>query len=447
MIKMSLNKIASLMDCNSTEQIVIEGVAVDSRNVQPKNLFFALEGENTDGHNFIKQAVDKGAAAAVVRHDYSGLDHGLPLIRVNSGLESLQKLTQNFLKEKKLPIVAITGSVGKTTTKDFTAQLLKQHYSVAFTQGNSNSQIGLPLTVLNQLKEDDDCLVLEMGMTHPGQIAGLTAIAPPKIALITSVALVHACNFSSLEEIAEAKGEIFSHSKTEWGIFPEDLPFAEKIKHIGTCRKQTFSVASKGADFFMEELPDCHLRIHALKEIADLANFLIPGKHNRHNLLAAVSVAKLMGLSWEEIREAVGKMKLPEKRLQFEEHRGIVFINDTYNASVLSVKAALESMPESPAGKKIAVLGDMLELGKFSRKCHEEIGIAAVQSVDLLFCLGTESLATVEAWKQFKEGAYWFSERGKLVDALKNISRPGDVVLVKGSRGMQMGKVIEDFCL
>lgn len=447
MIKISINRLADLIGSLSQEQSIIEGVAVDSRLVEPGNAFFALEGENTDGHLFIGDAVQKGASVIIAKQTYAGCDFGVPLIRVESVLDALQQFTKKILEEKKVQIIAVTGSVGKTTTKDFIAQLLRQRYSVLSTEGNSNSQIGLPLTILNQMEGNESWLVLEMGMTLPGQIAKLVSIAPPKIALITSVALVHAVNFSSLREIAHAKGEIFRHSKTEWGICPYDLPFADELRKLGTCRKRSYSVAFKGADDFLEERANGHLRIRTMGGIFHIENFSIPGKHNRHNYLAAVVAARLTGLEWDEIQEGTKRIKLPERRLQFQEHHGILFINDSYNASPVSVKAALESLPPSPGGRRIAVLGDMLELGNFSESCHRDIGKAAAEFADLLFCLGAESRFAFEAWKQSKDGAYWFSQQKDLVEALRTCLRQGDVVLVKGSRGMQMWKVIEDLVM
>lgn len=441
---MSLSRMAALIGCRSDDPVYFEGAAVDSRLVQPKNVFFALDGENTDGHKFIGEAISKGAVAAVVRCTYNGPGYGAALIRVESPFESLQKFAKKYLEEQKVNVVAITGSVGKTTTKDFLTQIISRRYCISSTIGNANSQIGLPLTILNQVDGQEEWLVLEMGMTLPGHISSLVKIAPPKIALITSAALVHAGNFSSLQEIAHAKGEIFCHPKTEWGIYPSELPYADEINQLGTCRKVSFSVAFKGADYYLESKGERALLLHQHGQAIELGQFSIPGKHNQHNFLAAVSAARMIGMEWEEIKAAMHHLCLPEKRLQFHRYQGIVFVNDSYNASVVSVKAALDSLPEPVKGRQIAVLGDMLELGKFSEECHREIGEAAAKSVDLLFCIGPESRASVEAWKQSKVGAYWFSKKEELIDALRAHLQPGDVVLIKGSRGMQMWTIFEE---
>lgn len=446
MIKIHLSRLAKIIGSALENPLAVEGVAVDSRLVLPGNVFFALEGDRADGHEFIGEAAKKGASAAVVCHRYAGSDFGIPLLRVESGLNALQQLAQKFLEERHIRILAITGSVGKTTTKDFISHILKQRYRITATLGNANSQVGLPLTVLNQIKGDEEWLVLEMGMSCPGQIANLVNIAPPHIAVITSIGLVHAVNFSSLEEIARAKGEIFSHPTTEWGVFPAELPFADAIRQFGTCRKVIFSLLSKHADFVLEASGKDSLQIQNKGHIFEMGELSVPGKHNQQNFLCAAAAARLAGVEWEDIREAMKDMQLPERRLQFTEHAGVVYINDSYNASVLSVKAALDSLPNPAGGRRIAVLGDMLELGKFSEDCHYEVGLAAQQSADALFCLGAEMRAAVEAWRFTREGAFSFSERADLVNALREYIKPKDVVLIKGSRGMQMWKVIEDLC-
>lgn len=448
-----ISQLADLMKCPlaNAEQskllkLPLAGVSVDSRLIEPKQVFFALKGARVDGHASLAEAASKGAIAAVVNQNYSGEDFGLPLLRVEDGLQALQKLAQTILAQRSSKIVAITGSVGKTTTKDFTTALLRQKYCVASSPGNSNSKIGLPLAILNHTTGKEDFLVLEMGMTFPGEISDLIQIAPPHIAVITSVALVHAENFSSLEEIAFAKGEILGHPKTALGIIAREIEAYDLIKTIGSCRKLSFSTASRQADYYLEgTAKQFKVRCFGEDNIS-LPSLALAGKHNRHNLLAAVAVARSLQISWEEITQAIPLLALPERRLQTVEKSGIVFINDSYNASSVSVKAALAALPRPKAGgKRIAVIGEMLELGKFSERCHRDVGETALQKVDHLLCLGKECSPMQEIWKQSDKEASLFNTLSELIVALKKLVGAGDVVLLKGSRSKELWKVLDGF--
>lgn len=449
----TLAQLAQLMKCppandqkSKQAKLPIAGVSVDSRLITSNQVFFALKGARVDGHASLAEAASKGAAAAVVNQSYDGNDFGLPLLRVEDGLQALQNLAKSILSQRKSKIVAVTGSVGKTTTKDFITALLQKKYCVGSSPGNSNSKIGLPLAILNHTTGKEDFLVLEMGMTSAGEISDLIQIAPPHIAVITSVALVHACNFSSLEEIALAKGEILAHPKTTLGIIAREIEAYEAIKSIGTCRKLSFSTSSRQADYCLEGTAK-QFKVRCFGEDnLSLPCLPVPGKHNRHNFLAAVAVARSLHISWDEIAQAIPLLTLPERRLQTVEKNGIIFINDSYNASPVAVKAALAALPRPKlGGKRIAVIGAMLELGKFSERCHRDIAEAALQKVEHLLCLGEECLPMQEIWKKADKEANLFKTLPELMEALKTIVRPGDVVLLKGSRSKELWKVLDGF--
>lgn len=445
MRRYTFKELAHLLGSEVVGNVLINGFSIDSRSIRPGELFFALSGQQVEGHAFLAEVASKGALAAVVANSYQGDDYGLLLIHVDDVLEALQHLAQKILaRDEKKTVVGITGSVGKTTTKEFTSTLLKQKFRVNATPGNSNSQIGLPLAILNQLTEEDEVLVLEMGMTHPGNIRRLVQIAPPDIAVVTSVALVHACNFEHLGEISLAKGEILSHSATRLGILHREIEDFNNVCNIGSCRKLSFSVSFSDADYYLRKNEGKMIVSEYGKEIVlDIPN--IPGEHNLQNFLAATAVARNMGLSWGEIQLGMFNLQLPERRLQRIEKDGVVFINDSYNASLLSMKAALKSLPDpKPGGKKIAVMGEMLELGKFSVLCHREVGECALEVVDRVFCLGKECEPIWELWQRNKRPVAWFQERLELVAALRCELKPGDVVLLKGSRAKQLWKVIEE---
>lgn len=420
------------------------GVCVDSRLAKEREIFFALPGEKIDGHQFLEDASAKGVKAAVVSKNYSGKDYGLKLFFVHDVLECLQNLAKSFLKRKNVPVIGVTGSVGKTTTKDFIATLLEKRYKVAKSPGNSNSQIGLPLAILNHLSGDEDFLVLEMGMTHAGQIAELVQIAPPTVAVVTMVDLVHAGNFASLEEITEAKAEIFSHPKTSLGIFSNDILHKKILESKGSCKKKTFST-KQDADFTLFSKGSYSLLSYNENKIR-IKDFPFLGEHNKGNFLAAAQVAHHLGIPWQEILEQIAQLKLPERRLQILEKKGVKFINDSYNACEISVKAALQSLPlPHSGGRKIAVIGEMLELGAFSEKCHREVGKHALHYVDKIYCLGNECRYIVEEWELAGRPAYFFNNLQPLVEALRNDLKMYDVVLLKGSRSKGLWNIVDGF--
>lgn len=413
----------------------------DSRQIQPGSIFFALKGEKVDGHYFLWQAAEKGACGAVVQEGFQGPAFGLPLIRVPDVLEALQLCAKEWLKACQVRVVAVTGSVGKTSTKEFVAALLKRKYRVALSPGNSNSQVGLPLAILNHLKATDQILVQEMGMTEAGQISRLIEIAPPEAAILTMVALVHACNFESLSDIALAKAEIFGSEQTKLGIVLRDLEDFGAVCRVGNCPKISFSVKEPGADYFLDktELYEKGKWALSIKELP------VPGEHNRQNLLAAIAAARYFSLTWAEIAEGITQLTLPERRLQFVEKKGLRFLNDSYNASAVSMKASFKSLPKPPAGgKTVAVLGEMLELGKFSESCHREVGEAALNVVDSMICFGRACGPIVACFEEARKPVQWTCDRAEMMKIIRDTVKEGDVVLLKGSRANELWKVIED---
>jgi len=420
------------------------GVCVDTRLLEKGNLFFALPGAQVDGHSYLEEAAKKGASGAVVKEDYHGPNFGMPLIRVKGVLEALQSLAKHVKKGSQAQVVAVTGSIGKTTTKEFIATLLKEKYKVAHSPGNSNSQIGLPLAVLNHTTGDEDVWVIEMGMTHPGNLTQLTQIVPPDVAIVTMTTLVHAVNFASLEEIGLAKGEIFSHPKTRVGILDYRIVNRQALEAIGNCRKITFAVDEPQAAYSLR-VDGSNMIIKAPQGEFILPLLSVPGNHNRHNFLGAAAVALEMGVTGEQIQAAVAKLELPECRLQFVEKNGALFVNDAYNACVPSIKGALESLPAPKGnGRKIAVLSEMAELGGFAEACHKEVAEHALQYVDLMLCFGPHCKTIKEIWETAGRSVEWFMTRDEIVHAVRKHVKPGDVVLLKGARSRKMDKILEE---
>lgn len=444
----SLRQIARLIlenESNMPPDTVVKGICVDTRLLNPGEIFFALPGCQVDGHQYLEQAASKGAVAAVVLTTYLGPNYGLSLIKVQDVLAALQTLAKKVLHDRASRVVAITGSVGKTTTKDFIAAILKEKYRVASSPGNSNSQIGLPLAILNHTNGDEDFLVLEMGMTNSGQIAKLIDIAPPHISVLTSVEYAHACYFPSIEAIARSKAEIFQHPKTVRGILPLSIPNFQEVFHTGKCAKTTFSVHKHGADYVLNETLR-GTKIEGEKKTINLPHLPLPGKHNLHNLTAAIALARSLSVEWEIIAKAIPKLELPERRLQTVEKKGVLFINDSYNAIPVAVKAALKSLPiPRKGGKRIAVLGDMLELGELTEKMHHEVGEVALSCVDHMFCFGDHCKPIQECWTKAKKPVALFTDFNELVTELKKHALPGDIVLLKGSRKKGMWRVLDAF--
>lgn len=406
---------------------------IDSRKILKGDLYCALPGNRVNGEDFLEDVFQKGAIAALVSKDYTGQAFG-PLIYVDDVGETLQDLARTVFRAfKPKHVIAITGSLGKTTAKEFVCTLLEGAFQVFKTPGNANSQVGLPLAILNGF-ENQDVAVLEMGMTHAGQIKKLVSICPPDIALITKIALVHAENFSSLEGIEQAKGEIFFHPDTKLGIYP----FASKnLNNCGTCEKKTFGLDDSEADFSL-----LTIQKHSIEDL----KFKEP--HILHNLVAALSVAFSLGIEIEVIQQQMQKLALPEMRMEKLKKNGVFFINDSYNAAPDSIAAALKSLPAPDDGKKrIAVIGEMAELGRFSEDCHRDVGVEALKYVDHLICYGKNCAPMAAVWSQAGRPCQYFNDHEKVAEHLRELAEPGDVVLLKGSNSTKMWTIMDKFTL
>lgn len=446
---LTLNQIARSLHVvippSDRSQRAVTGYTVDSRTVGPGQLFFALRGMRVDAHAFLDQVASAGALAAVVDRAYQGPDFGLVLIPVDDVVAALQALAREVLVQRRPIVIAITGSVGKTTTKEFARAFLASTYRTVASPGNQNSQVGLPLTILNHTDGTEEVLVLEMGMTLPGQITQLLTIAPPDIALITSVALVHAGNFPNLEAIASAKGEILTSPQTSLGILPREVCDFDRLRQLGSCRKRSYTTTEQEADYRLVA-SEHGLQVVTADQEHTIGVLPVMGQHNRHNLLAAVALARELKVSWEAIRATVPTLSLPERRLQMIKKSGITFINDSYNAPPVGVQAALASLPQPCAGgRRIAVLGPMPDLGQFSAACHQQVAEYALGTVDQMFCLGAECQPIYETWASVGRPVDWFLEPARLAEALRQTLREGDVVLIKGENVRQMWRLLENW--
>lgn len=421
-------------------------VAVDSRLDVSGCLFFALPGRRVNGHEFVREARDKGAVAAVVgKHCNIESGPSFPLIRVENPLAALQAMASSVVGSFQGEIIAITGSVGKTTVKEFLSKLLEMSYRTWATPRSCNSQIGLPLSILNDLAGNEEILILEMGMSAPGNIQRLVEIAPPTIAIITRIALVHAAFFADIESIAAAKGEIFSQPRTRAAFLPFDDPCLPLLMQRAPDNAYTFA-ANRQADYSLIAQGECSCFSAPQTASMLMPKLPIPGVHNYHNAAAACAIAHYLGVSISSMASALCKLCLPPKRLERLSRSGIIFIDDSYNAAEISVKAALDSMVTLDIpGRKIAVLGEMRELGSFSVAAHRAIGDYARGLVDRLYCIGEEAIPLWKAWGE--RNGTWTKDVESMIAYLKREIMPGDVVLLKGSNAWQLGRIAEEWPL
>jgi UDP-N-acetylmuramoyl-tripeptide--D-alanyl-D-alanine ligase len=423
---------------------------IDSRVSEPGELFFALVAER-NGHDFIGQAADKGASGAVISQKIIPPFDDFALIKVPNTLDALQKLAQNTLSEHPVKVVGITGSIGKTSTKEFTSALLEEQFNVLKSEGNFNNHLGLPLSIL-RLRENHEIVVLEMGMSHAGEIKSLTQIAPPDVAVITNVKPVHLEFLKNMANIAEAKKEILEGMKPNGtAVLNGDDPWINKISSAWKGEKVFFGY-SKNWEISAHNIQKeglngmfFDLNYGGQKEKVTLKSFY---DSTLSNFLAAVAVAFTFSVPIEEIRERAAQLKSASKRgTVFLLEKDKTLIDDSYNSNPAALEAALKSVAELPAKRKIAVLGDMLELGEDSVKYHVSAGKQVVESgFDLLVAIGPLSKHMAEGAEDMgmpQDRIHTFEDSQEAATNLGGLLEHGDLILVKGSRGIKMETIVE----
>lgn len=449
MLGKSLQQIAHILELPCESQISVLGFAIDSRKIEPGALFFALPGEKADGHQFLEQVAQKGACGAVVSEAYRGEDFGLVLLKVKEVRQALHALAKEAFKVRKETVVAITGSMGKTTTKEFVAELLSAKFRVHKTPGNWNSQLTLPLTLLH-LKEEADILVLEMGMSQKGHIEKLVELAPPDIGVVTRIAPAGMEDFQGgLHAIASAKGEIFTHPKTKIGVISGNAARYGEILYRGTCSKVIYGwkeelIDYRLADYVMEKEKGAvriQERDHSISPPLSLS---FDASHLQENFLAAVAVGRILGLSWWEIQEK-SKMLAPfPKRFEKIEREGVIFIQDCYNANPDSVCAALKNTPKPERGGRfIGVLGMMPDLGSHADYYHRYVGEFSQNYLDHVLSIGEAAKSLVQAFSSSGKPAEHFSDLSSIKHRLFELVKPGDVVLIKGSNSLKLWEILD----
>lgn len=433
-----------------TASSVFGGVTTDTRKVEEGMLFVALKGEKFDGHDFIAQAAQKGAIGAIVNKDYDVSlleDVDIDVLAVEDTLKAYQDLAKFWRSKFSIPVIGITGSNGKTTTKDLTAAVLSGKWNVLKTQANFNNEIGLPMTLL-QINKTHDAAVVEMGMRGLGQIKALTEIARPTIGVITNVGETHLELLGTIENIAKAKGEMAQAIEINGKvILNADDEHVAKMHEITKAHAVYFGI-NRAADVkaFDIKTEDGKTEFEAIVG-EKMAHFTLNmlGIHNVYNCLAALAVGYACGLTIEEMQKGLSSFRPTAMRFEYRKIGDFSIINDAYNASPASTRAALKNLAQVAKGRKILVMGDMFELGSVETAAHEAIAQQAQEAgVSVLITRGklTENTA-VKARELGMEQVYECESHEATVAVLKKVLQKGDTVLFKGSHGMHMEKIIE----
>lgn len=430
--------------------VLVGGVATDSRQVKRGDLFVALPGQQVDGHQYAPQAVAAGAVALLVSRPVGAVPPEVPVIQTANTLQALQQLAAHNRLQTTIPIVAVTGSNGKTSTKDMIAAVLSTRYHTLKTEGNYNNELGLPLTLL-KLTRQHQAAVVEMGMRGLGEIDFLARLAKPTGAVITNIGEAHLARLGSLKNIAQAKTEVLEHiDDGGFAILNGDSPFLREL--AGRCRGSVwfYSVAGE-ADIVARQIrPEGNGMRYQVTFPGGTGEITlpVPGSHNVMNSLAAIGVGLRLGLTFEEIAKGLAQVALTHMRLEILRTKGITIINDSYNANPSSTKAALGVLQETAGARKIAVLGNMFELGAVEEAGHREVGeVAAKIGVDHLVAVGDLARWIAEGGREggLAQGQVHHCENNaQAMEVLRAIVKSGDTILVKGSRGMKMEQIVQE---
>ena len=428
----------------------ITGAVIDSRQVKEGYLFIPIKGARVDGHDFIPQVFAQGALAVLSEHE---LQQPLPYILVDSSREAMKKIAAFYRSQLSCRVVGITGSVGKTSTKEMIASVLSQHYQVLKTEGNFNNEIGLPLTIF-KIRDQHEAAVLEMGISDFGEMHRLAAMSQPDIGVITNIGLCHLENLGDRDGILKAKTEMFDHLQPGGTVIlnGDDDKLCTKVEVNG--RPVVFYGIGEQSRFentksiYADNVKNLGLKGMQAEIHTPAGSFTaripIPGEHNVYNALAGTAVGLALGLSLEEIEKGIAAAKTISGRANILHVNGMTIIDDCYNANPVSMKASIDVLAHIP-GRKIAVLGDMGELGPDERALHHGVGDAVAQSgIDALFCAGTLAREYADAAAANPScDIHYFKTREEMMPQLLAYVREGDNILVKASHFMEFPAVVE----
>ena len=436
------------------KEFVCDNFSKDTRTIRKGDIYIGIKGEKFDGNKFWKQALDNEAEAVIIQdieitkkeiNQYSDKT----IIKVKDTLEALYEIARYKRSLYNIPVVAVTGSVGKTSTKDIIASVVGTKYKTLKTEGNNNNNIGLPFTIL-KLK-DHEAMVIEMGMNHLGEISLLTSIAKPTLAVITNIGTSHIGNLGSRENILKAKLEILEGMKVPKIIINNDNDLLHKWyeENKNQIEIHTFGIENDSdivaEDIKMEEESS---QFTAVLKNSNKLEIKVPvgGEHFVYNALCAAEVGRMLEIVDEKIKNGIEKFELTKKRMDIKKLKnGAIIINDAYNASYESMKVSLEFLAKHTGTRKIAVLGDMFELGEYSEKLHRDVGKeVAKNNIDILICAGDNSKYIIDEAKKNKNiETYFMNSNEEIVENLSQKLRKGDVVLVKASNGMKFFEICQ----
>lgn len=413
----------------------------DSRQMTNGGMYIPLKGERFDGHNFIESAFQTGAQAIISEKDVNYEDK--IVIKVKDTHQALKDMASYLRNHCPVKVVGVTGSVGKTSTRDMVYSVVKQKYKTLKTEGNYNNEIGLPLTILRY--HDEEVLVLEMGMNHLQEMSRLSMIARPDIACITNVGTAHIGELGSRENILKAKLEITDGMKEGSTLIinqDNDMLQTVELPHLNVVRVGKGKEASiQASHIVLEETKSSfEVEYQGKKEIIEVP---VQGEHNISNALIAIAVGIELNISLEDIKKGIQEFKLTKNRMDILEKNHKTVIDGTYNASVDSMKSSIDVLANYKK-RKVAILADMLELGNYSQQLHEEVGsYVASKGIDILVCVGKEAKYIYQKARESMKDVYYFESNQEVIARLDELLKEGDVILVKGSHSMNLKEVVE----
>ena len=426
------------------EETICNNFSKDTRTIQKGDIYIGLKGEKFNGSDFWEQALENGAEGVIVQGQEISKENkekysNKIIIKVEDTLEALYEIARYKRSLYDIPVIAVTGSVGKTSTKDIIASVVSTQYKTLKTEGNNNNNIGLPLTIL-KLK-DHEAAVIEMGMNHFGEISLLTSIAKPTLSVITNIGTAHIGNLGSRENILKAKLEILEGMDKPKIIINDDNDLLHKwyIENKEKLEIHTYSLKNAKDIELKEESSTFKTTINNEIEIT----VPVGGEHFVYNALCAIEVGKILNISDEKIQKGIAGFELTKKRMDIRKLKnGATLINDSYNASYESMKASLEYLAKYPGKRKIAVLGDMFELGEYSIGLHEKVGKEVRKNkIDILICSGENSKYIINNSSTLEK--YYLKNNEEILKKLQQILSDGDVVLVKASNGMKFYEICQ----
>ena len=432
-------------DCLDTE---ITAVSTDSRKIEKGCLYVPIVGARADGHSFIPQVMEKGARVTLSEQDLGETDY--PWIKVVSSLQAVKDLAEAYLKILSIPVVGITGSVGKTSTKEMIAAVLGEKYRVLKTLGNFNNELGLPLTVF-RLRDEDEIAVLEMGISDFGEMTRLAKIARPKVSVITNIGWCHLENLKTRDGIFRAKTEMFDWLQKDGTVIVNGDD--DKLCQIQEVqgKKPVFFGLNSAFPVWADQIEPMGLKgtrcqIHADGQICTV-QIPLPGSHMVYNALAGTAVGLTFGMTLDQICNGIEKLKPLSGRFNILDLAGRVVVDDCYNANPVSMKASLRILEEGQ-GRRVAILGDMGELGENEAALHEEVGaFAGTLKIDVLYTVGTLTKGLEQKAREANPSLVTrhFATLDELLENLSALTAPGDTILVKASHFMHFEKIVEAF--